>query len=35
MKAVLGNRPNTVRALVNIKECPKDFRQMKVTAVFC
>lgn len=30
MKAVLGNHPETVRSLVNIIECPKDFRQMKV-----
>lgn len=34
MKAVLGNRPETIRALVSLPECPKDFRQMKVSFMY-
>lgn len=40
MKAVIGNRPATVRDLLSFKCCPKDFRQMRVsiqeyTRVYC
>lgn len=31
MKAVLGNHPMLVRALVNNKLCPIDFKQMRVS----
>jgi ankyrin repeat protein len=33
MKAVLGNKPATVRAIANAPNCPKDFRQMKLPEI--